>query len=296
MNTTNNTAYRQHLQSGVQAGMRYALSIPRDAMRGMSGYQLGNAAGSSLDFKDFREYEQGDDLRRIDWNAYARSDKLVVKLYREEVNPHLDLLLDTSLSIDLPNTQKSAAMLQLAGLFSTAADNAKCSLKTWTANETIQPLPNGNRIATMWDELNFNGRISPSEAIHLPPPPRWRRHGIRLLLSDLMWEDDPLLFLRPFANGAAAVHIIQLLSRQETSPALHGNSRLVDLESGNQQEVFIDAITRQRYSEALAKHQQLWHNACRQTGATFSTIIAEDIIESGMRLDALEQAQILEAI
>ncbi len=276
--------------------MRYTLTIPQDAMRGMSGYQLSNAAGSSLDFKDFREYEQGDDLRRIDWNAYARSDKLVVKLYREEVNPHLDLLLDTSRSIDLPNTQKTAGLLKLAGLFSTAAENAKCSLKTWTAGNLIQPVKNGNHAASMWEEIKFDGTTSASEAINLPPPPRWRRHGIRLLLSDLLWEADPLLFLRPFADGAAALHIIQLLSQQEISPNIRGNSRLEDIESGAEQEVFIDAVTERRYSEALAQHQNQWHNACQQVGATFTVITAEDILETNLRLTSMEKARILEAI
>lgn len=291
-----NSSHQKHLQAGEQAGSRYALTIPRDAMQGATGYQLGNRAGSSLDFKDFREYEPGDDLRRIDWNAYARSDKLIVKLYREEVSPHLDLLLDTSRSINLPDIPKINGFLTLAALLGSAAANAGCSLKTWSAGNMIIPLPNGNRPASEWQNLEFSGTISPSEAIHLPPPPRWRRHGIRILLSDLLWQDDPMLFLRPFTDSAAAVHIIQILSQQESNPALQGNSRLVDIESEEQQEVFIDTMTRSRYREALARHQQQWHTACRQTGATFSIITAEDLLTPSPRLPILEQSQILNAI
>lgn len=287
--------YRKQLHEGEKAGMRYALTIPRDAMRGATGYQLGHGAGSSLDFKDFREYEMGDDLRRIDWGAYARSDKLIVKLFREEVSPHLDLLIDLSRSMDLPNTEKQAGLLTLAGIFSSAAANAKCSQGCWTAGETIEPMPNGTQRATAWEGIDFNGTRNLSETLQLSPP-RWRRHGIRVLLSDLMWEADPLDFLRPFSDGAAAVHIIQILAREEITPSLQGNSRLVDLESENQQEVFIDTVTRQRYSEALARHQQNWHQACRQVGATLAVVTVDTLIEQAWRLDALETANILTSI
>jgi uncharacterized protein (DUF58 family) len=291
-----NRSLQKHLQAGEQAGRRYALAIPRDAMQGTTGCRLSSHAGSSLDFKDFREYEPGDDLRRIDWGAYARSDKLIVKLYREEVSPHLDLLLDTSRSINMPDSRKAEGFLKLAGLFSSAAANAGCSHKAWSAGNMVIPLPNGNRPASEWQPPEFNGTISPSEAIHLPPPPRWRRRGIRILLSDLLWEDDPMLFLRPFADGAAAVHIIQILTRNEIDPDLQGNSRLVDIESDQQQEVFIDTLTRSRYCEALARHQQQWHSACRRTGATFSIITAENLLTQNPRLPILEQSQILQAI
>lgn len=285
--------YQEYLKSGVQEGMMYSLLIPRDAMRGAAGYQLSNNAGSSLDFKDFREYEQGDDLRRIDWNAYARSDKLIVKLYREEVSPHLDLLIDASRSMNLAGSDKQAGLLKLSGLFSAAAMNSKCSLRAWSSGNNVQEVINGTKLAIEWGEIKFEGKISPSEAVHLRPAPRWRRHGIRVMLSDLMWEADPLLFLRAFAEGAAAVHIIQVLCRDEISPQIQGNSQLVDIELGMQQQVFIDAVTRRRYCEALALHQQQWRNACRQVGATFTIVIAEDVMEENMRCDALEQAQVL---
>jgi len=84
---------------GERAGMRYALSVPHNAPFGTTGSQMANRPGSSLEFMDHREYQPGDDLRRIDWSAFARSDRLTVKLYREEVCPHLDVLIDGSRSM-----------------------------------------------------------------------------------------------------------------------------------------------------------------------------------------------------
>ena len=80
-------ADRENLLAGERAGLRYRLALPHLAARGVSGRQLGALAGSSLEFKDHRDYQPGDDLRRIDWNAFGRSDKLTLKLFREEINP-----------------------------------------------------------------------------------------------------------------------------------------------------------------------------------------------------------------
>src|SRR5262245_27124593 len=118
---------RQSLLDGERPGARYALRAPRRPPARAAGLHQGARAGSSLEFKEHREYEPGDDLRHIDWNAYARSDQLVVKLYHEEVTPHVDIVLDGSRSMALEGTPKAAAATGLAGLFAAAAGNAGMS-------------------------------------------------------------------------------------------------------------------------------------------------------------------------
>src|SRR6516225_4349935 len=94
------------LQEGAAAARRFALAAPRHGPANRAGSVLGARAGSSLEFRDHRAYEPGDDLRHVDWNAYARSDQLSVKLYREEVSPHLDVLIDGSASMTLTGSEK----------------------------------------------------------------------------------------------------------------------------------------------------------------------------------------------
>src|SRR6056297_2245211 len=96
----------KYLLAGQQAGARYCLAGPRRAPQGTAGAQLGRLAGESMEFMDHREYQPGDDLRRLDWAAYGRSDKMIVKLYRQEVCPHLDLVIDGSRSMVLPQSEK----------------------------------------------------------------------------------------------------------------------------------------------------------------------------------------------
>src|ERR1700735_3484931 len=118
---------RSALRDGEKLGLRYALQIPQVAARGFMGSRGGRRAGSSIDFQDYREYQPGDDLRFIDWGIYARTDRLTVKLFREEVTPHLDLILDGSRSMNLEESAKGNALAQLAALLATSAANAQCT-------------------------------------------------------------------------------------------------------------------------------------------------------------------------
>src|SRR5579883_345318 len=136
--------FREYLSEGERAGQRYALGLPRQTPRGATGLALGQRAGSSLEFKDYREYQVGDDLRHIDWNAFARSDQLSVKLYREEITPHLDLVLDISRSMALEGTDKERATLGLTACLATAAANAEFGHTVWLLGEDLRPLASSN--------------------------------------------------------------------------------------------------------------------------------------------------------
>ena len=84
--------------------------IARTVVEGyLSGHHLLPQAGFGIEFAQYRSYDPGDDLRRIDWSAYARSDKLTIKLYREEINPHVDIFIDGSASMKLAETEKIRA-------------------------------------------------------------------------------------------------------------------------------------------------------------------------------------------
>ena len=125
------SAGRDALAVGEREGARYRLASPRSTPAGLIGQRLGSRAGSSLEFMDHRQYHPGDDIRRIDWSAYARSERLHVKLYRDEVSPHLELLIDTSSSMDLPGSRKGEATLALAAAVARAALNARFTLRAW---------------------------------------------------------------------------------------------------------------------------------------------------------------------
>jgi uncharacterized protein (DUF58 family) len=281
-------AIKQSLQDGEKLGLRYALQIPQMAAGG-SGSRSGRRAGSSIDFQDYRDYQPGDDLRFIDWGIYARTDRLTVKLFREEVAPHLDIILDGSRSMNLEQTGKAKAAAKLAALLAAAAANAQCSQAVWISGEGFERLPNDAFPAPAWDKLEWNSRRTPAQSLEIMPP-KCRKLGVRVLVSDLLWPGEPLPVLRRLREGAAALYVIQLLARADVTPPEHGNLRVVDSETGQESEIYIDSMIVKQYASNLATLQQYWADACRQCGARMTTLIAEDIENS---LGELETIQLL---
>jgi uncharacterized protein (DUF58 family) len=273
-----NSTYRAQLLAGEQLGHRYGLSIPTAALSGATGTLLGRQAGTSIDFQEHRDYQPGDDLRRIDWNIFARSDRLAVKLYREEVIPHLDLVLDGSRSMALENTGKAQALCRLAAALAVAAENSSCTHSVWFGREGFHRLANDRNLPSTWDGLAFEGSRSLEEDLHLMPP-GLRRMGLRVLISDLLWVGDPLPVLRRLAEQAAELLVVQLLAQADIDPPGRGSYRLADSETGEELDLFIDASAEQRYRTALIEHQRLWQQACRQTRARFVPIVAESLLE-----------------
>lgn len=265
-----------YLQEGQQAGSRYSLAAPRRSPQGTAGSQLGRLAGESMEFMDHREYQPGDDLRRLDWAAYARSDKMIVKLYRQEVCPHLDIVIDGSRSMALGDTEKARAAVGLAAALSTAAENAGYSHRTYQTGRGCQPIAGGAEMPPLWQGIAFDSAESPPESFRSLPP-TWRPRGIRVILSDLLWLDDPLELLRTVRDQAAAVYVIQILAASDINPALRGNVRLVDSESEQVEEVFLDATALARYRGNLQRHGEHWRLAARQVGAVFVPLAAEEI-------------------
>ncbi|MGO8765648.1 MAG: DUF58 domain-containing protein [Limisphaerales bacterium] len=280
-------ALRQSLRDGEKLGLRYALQIPQVAASGWTGLRSGRRAGSSIDFQDYREYQPGDDLRFIDWGIYARTDRLTVKLYREEVIPHLDLIVDGSRSMNLGNTAKAAATAKISAMLATAAANAQCTQAVWLSGEGFQHLQNDTLTPGAWDGLDLDSKRTPQQSFEILPP-KFRRLGVRVFISDLLWPGDPVPVLRHLRDGAAALFVIQLLARDDVTPPDQGNVRVVDSESGEEMEIYIDSSIATQYGDNLAQLQQNWSDACRQYGAQMTTVVAENLEGSLGELQAIQ--------
>lgn len=289
-----NDRYRDYLREGQDAGLMYRIASPKRVQRGTVGSHLGNRSGCSLEFMDHREYVAGDDLRRIDWNAYARSDKLTINLYRDEVMPHVDIIIDCSRSMDLENSQKARATLGLAALFSQAAMNSNFTFTTWSVREICQQIPNGRELPIAWDGIEFESEVSCEEAFKRGLP-KLSAKGIRIFISDLLWLGEPHSTLSILSAGASSVFVVQVLAREDAEPPECGNVRLCDSETGLQKDIFIDATAQAKYKQNLAMHQQNWSRGAKQVGAIMTTFIADDVV-AGWKLDELVISEVLEIV
>ncbi len=286
-----NSRYREYLQEGERAGAGYVMASRRSAPVGLAGAHLGRREGNSIEFMDHREYQPGDDLRRIDWSVFARSDRLTVKQFREEVTPQADIVIDGSRSMSLPGTEKARATLGLAALFATAAANAGFVFRTWITRDGCRAVPNGCSSPSVWEDIEFDFPGSPEDSFRRSPPP-WRGGGLRVFLSDLLWIGKPEAVLSMLSRQAASTVIVQILAQEDAEPPERGNLRLVDSENEEVRDLFVDALSIQRYRNALAGHQESWHRAARQAGAFMITVLAERLV-ADWRLDDLVAAEIL---
>ncbi|HBT75585.1 MAG TPA: hypothetical protein DEB39_01375 [Planctomycetaceae bacterium] len=267
------------LMRGYEWGTRYVFAEPPRMALGAMGNLLSRRSGSSLEFMEHREYLPGDDLRRIDWNAFARSDRLAVKMYREEVHPQVDLLLDCSRSMRLAETRKNEAALALAGFFAATAAESHFSFAVHLAEEGCRKLGRSNLLPSEWEPFEFNGTQSPAESLERMAP-AWKPRGIRIVISDLLFPADPDTLVSRIATESAVAVFVQLLAEADAEPPGHGNLRLTDVESGERMEFYLDAGARERYQSNLARHQENYHLACRRHGAHFTTVRAESFLEN----------------
>ena len=236
-------------------------------MRGRVGERLGAGTGSSLEFQDHRPYVPGDDLRHVDWRAFARSEVLSVRLYREEIAPRIDLVIDRSRSMTATDL-KHRAYGELVALLASAATSmsADTRLVTSAAAPPI-PLHRPNEVERFLDCDAPNGAVE-------EPRLNLRRQSMRVVVSDFLFPHDPDTIVGRLARDGASLAIIQLTTRDEAEPDVEGGRRLVDVEGRGELDVTIDARTVAEYRARFNRLRQGLSRAARRTGATFVHLMA----------------------
>lgn len=281
----------ESLMNGYEMGSRYKFTEPRTTARGASGDTQSRGAGNSLEFMEHREYAAGDDIRRIDWGAYGRTDRLQMRLYQEEVNPHVDLILDVSKSMALGGTKKKEATLFLTGFFASVAAISHYSFALHVTESTMRRIGGSNLAPSEWEPFAFETVVSPLESLQQMAG-RFRNRGIRIFISDLLFMGEPNVLMGHLSHNAAMTLVVQLLAQDDAEPPEAGNLRLKDTETEERLEIYLDTVARNRYLRNMATHQENYNGACRHAGAAMTTMIAEKFLEK-KQLDELLKTEIL---
>jgi len=252
---------------GRALGTGWRLARPEAALRGSAGVLLGRRPGSSVEYMDHRDYQPGDDIRRIDWAAYGRSDRLSVRLYREENAPRLDLIVDQTRSMDLPGTGKGATAAAWVGLILESAQAAGFTPSLWLASaEGLRKVPSAK--AGAWAQvLDFSAAGNPGAAL-VGRGARLTQGAVRVLVSDLLWPIDPEAVVRRLAAGSSATCVVRVMAQREMAAPKLGATRLFDRETGEERPFFVDAQVAKAYAANLAAHREAWGGACRAYGAS----------------------------
>ena len=251
----------------VRAAATFRIAMPRSPIGGRAGERLGSGTGSSLEFQDYRPYTPGDDLRHVDWAGYARSELLAVRLYREEVAPRIDLVLDISRSMGVTE-QKLRAYGELSGLLACACASTVGDTRVITTS-AIQPQP----LHVPEDVERFlacGAGLSALEEGHLP----FRRRSLRVVVSDFLFLHDADALVSRLARDSALLAIVQLTLREEAEPVVEGSQRLVDVEDRGELDLEIDERAIQDYRARFSRLRLGLSRGALRVGARFAHVVA----------------------
>ncbi|MFW6086664.1 MAG: DUF58 domain-containing protein [Myxococcota bacterium] len=225
--------------------------------------------GSGIEFADHRPYVPGDDFRYLDWNVYQRLGRLLLRLYEEEEDLSVYVLVDASRSMAFGRPPKLEYAKKLAASFAyiALANLDRVSVLSFADGMVgrLAPTRGKNRIFTVFDFLR---QMQPQGETSLAASTRTfvaqnKRRGVCILLSDLY---DPAGFeegINALRYAKFEPYVLHLLDRDETHPPLHGDVLLVDDETGERREVTVTPRILARFEQAHRGWRQRIETFCR---------------------------------
>jgi uncharacterized protein (DUF58 family) len=250
--------------------------VSRKVFRGrMKGERRSKRKGQSVEFADFRNYSHGDDLRFIDWNTYARLDKLFLKMFFEEEDLHFYCLLDASTSMDFGDPTKMACAKQLAAALGFIGLVRSDRVKIETIGQPAkQPGPVLRGRASLWRLMQYLESIEPGETTTLTQGVknfclRNSGKGIVVLISDLMDKTGYQDALRYLMAQQMDAYVIQILSAEEIDPDVKGDLKLIDCEDADVAEITVSAPLLKRYKQTLNAFVDGAREFCSRRGMTY---------------------------
>src|SRR5688572_23942238 len=269
-------AESQLLPPDLMAQLERLELVTRKVFRGrMKGERRSKRKGQSVEFADFRSYVPGDDLRSLDWNLYARLDKLIVKLFLEEEDLHFFTLIDASLSMEFGDPTKLhyakqlAAALGFVGLIRTD----RVRIETLGQPGHLRaPILRGRK--SVWRMLEFLDGIEPGESVSLAAGiknfcVRNPGKGIVVLITDLMDKHGYEPALRYLVGQRMDVYVIHVLSQEELDPDVKGDLKLVDCEDQDIAEITVSAPLLARYKSTLNAFVSGAQEFCNRRGMNY---------------------------
>ncbi len=263
---------------------RLSLVVQRARAGMLKGERRSTKRGTSIEFADYRDYTRGDDLRRIDWNVYARLERPFIKLLEEEEDLAVHILVDASASMDHGDgdqhkflyTQRLAAAL---GYIALAAGDRLwvAALRADVVSAEFGPARGRAQalgLLTFAEALTPTGETDLDGALH-DYGLRARRPGLAFVISDLLAPGGFTAGLSELQGRGYDTVVLHVLHPDEIEPAFSGDLKLVDIETGGFQEVTIDGTMRALYAERLRDWQAELGTLCAKRGALYQPITTD---------------------
>ncbi len=262
-----------------EAARHFRLPFRGRVWRGNTGNWSGAGIGSSIDFQDHRPYVAGDDPRYINWQAFARTGAYSMKLYREEVSPRVDVVMDVSASM-FHRPAKSARSLELFYFCLESARRTQATVRAWYLC--------GSECRELLSEAIVAGNLDLPECegagnLSLRGVP-WRRHALRVLVSDLLDPRGGEEIFPFLGTETASSLVLAPYCREEHAPDWQGNIELIDCETGERRIQFFSADIRKRYRDDYRRHFEMMDDLARHHRTALARLPSEEHL-----IDALHQ-------
>ena len=252
------------------------LVMMRSPVRGgLKGGRRSVKRGQSVEFADYRDYTMGDDLRQLDWNVYARLERLFVKLFIEEEDVTVTLLIDASASMatghpaKLLFAKRAAAALGYIALAS--EDRVTVSALAGRMARRRAAMRGSGRVFRLLADLSA---IEPTDgttdlvAAARHAAAQLHGKGVVILFSDLL-DPGADRIIRELAATGSELIVLHVLSPDELDPAMEGDLRLVDVETGDGVDVTVDLTTLDAYKARLAAWKQTFADLAARRRASY---------------------------
>ena len=277
-----------------------ALNLKADLRGFFGGKHLVRTYGQTVEFADYREYQLGDDIRRIDWNLYSRFEKFFLKLFTDERQMHTQIFLDCSGSMGKDNPEKAEYAIAIgAALGYLSVHNMdKVSFKLIKGEKSEDPFGTivGKRaffkaISTL-EELEFEGETDLRESI-VSTPNTGTKDGLTVIISDFFTDSDWQKAVDYLCYKQRQVLLIQVVTPEEVDPSYTGRVHLVDIESETLEDernmkIKIDRSFQVAYEQAMADIQEELKSFCTSRGADYVTLCTDQPIEKALFKELLK--------
>lgn len=297
---------------------QFQLLAARRAKSSAKGERRSRARGQSVEFADYRNYVHGDDFRYLDWNLYGRLDRLFLKLYEEERELPVRIFLDASESMTFGEPRKFDFARQVAAAIGYVALSGfdRVSVIPFppfeatlaAGRDNLQPAAfnlelaargalrsvRGKKSAIQFFQnlsaLTSGGVADLNQALRRGALEA-RQAGVAVVLSDFL---DPAGYesgLTALIGRGFQVDIVQILSPEELSPTTFGDLRLVDSETGFNQDVTFGRYRMKAYRQTVQNFLQRLREYCQGRGINFFTASSNTSLEE-LLLKQLRQAEV----
>ena len=292
----------------------------------MRGERRSTRRGASVEFRDFRKYEAGDDFRHVDWSIFARLERLMLRQFVEEEDVRIDILIDQSRSMRFgqPITKFDFARRAAAALAFLAVSSldrvgvATFDSDLWSRIRALRGRGHLHSVLSFLESLSADpaetrpgeaglnlGAGQPARQAIIEPPiepaavtslsaviRKYQRSNVRpgilFVISDFLDAGDFRVEMRLLAQRGFDLNLIQVLAPDEIQPQIKGDLMLVDSESGAAREVTVNERVLEAYRSALASYTTSLESFCRAAGIGYTMVTADVSFEDVLLKNLIE--------